>query len=616
MANLLFKRGLHDNLMALKNQSGGIVDGAFYLTEDTHRLYAGIDAGSGTQLVDLNQYILIVNRVADLSDPANRVEPGDFAYIKEGNILAVYRDDDEYTGWRQINAFEDNYVNKIETSNKHYIFDAQGQVISSEVDETLATIATEDEEGNILANSFKFVGTFGTEVKVTQTADDEYPVIEISGCKYDLKSTLTGEEGNKVFTIQLDSNKDDIVPDTNLTLAEGANVTFTEVKTGDKTTGITISAKDTMLVDNQNEESGVTSVHTFAVVEPENEEDGPTGAVEVTIVDTEGNKAIARTANNTFFYDIGDSGLSVNNQGVLPVYTKDQIDKMVSRLNAMVYKGTVGAGGTVLTLPTEKVQYGDTYMVKTSFTFTDVTDNNEVKEANIGDLFVATGTEWTAEDDDSTVENIGTLKTVIWTYIPSGNDAQHDTQYHAIVNTIKHTLSLQDSADNIVHVHTLDGSDKITLESVEIDADGNVVTEAEAGTGVGIKTTIKHAAPGANDPSKEQTLENGIIENQEPEFTKDVGYKVTAIAEQEVDSTGHVASYTKNKLVIPHATLGLELKSETADIATVTHNLKDVNDTELSTDTFTLDASASDNLKLTIDASKKIITVEMKWDTF
>ena len=47
MANILFKRGKHSALPTTA------VDGAFYLTTDSHRLYAGI----GDELVDLNKYI-------------------------------------------------------------------------------------------------------------------------------------------------------------------------------------------------------------------------------------------------------------------------------------------------------------------------------------------------------------------------------------------------------------------------------------------------------------------------------------------------------------------------------------------------------------------------------
>jgi hypothetical protein len=87
MANVLFKRGLHSALPSTA------VDGVFYLTTDTHRLYVG----QGTEMVELNKSITTVDTIADL--PKRGVEVGQFYYVKgpnagasnvqNGNILAV-----------------------------------------------------------------------------------------------------------------------------------------------------------------------------------------------------------------------------------------------------------------------------------------------------------------------------------------------------------------------------------------------------------------------------------------------------------------------------------------------------------------------------------------------
>lgn len=89
MANVLFKRGLQANL-----PKSNIIDGAFYLTTDTNRLYVG----NNTELVELNKSITVVQSVSDL--PKTGVEVGQFYYIAgenkhagasddNGNILAV-----------------------------------------------------------------------------------------------------------------------------------------------------------------------------------------------------------------------------------------------------------------------------------------------------------------------------------------------------------------------------------------------------------------------------------------------------------------------------------------------------------------------------------------------
>ena len=89
MANVLFKRGLQANL-----PKSNIIDGAFYLTTDTNRLYVG----NKTELVELNKSITVVESVDQL--PKTGVEVGQFYYIAgtnkhagasddNGNILAV-----------------------------------------------------------------------------------------------------------------------------------------------------------------------------------------------------------------------------------------------------------------------------------------------------------------------------------------------------------------------------------------------------------------------------------------------------------------------------------------------------------------------------------------------
>lgn len=103
MANVLFKRGLHSALPATA------VDGVFYLTTDTNRLFVG----QGTKMVELNKSIEVVDTIADL--PKRGVEVGQFYYVKgpnagatntqNGNILAVVVSGGQTTDaqWVQVN---------------------------------------------------------------------------------------------------------------------------------------------------------------------------------------------------------------------------------------------------------------------------------------------------------------------------------------------------------------------------------------------------------------------------------------------------------------------------------------------------------------------------------
>lgn len=78
MANVLFKRGLSTALPTVAQ------DGVFYLTTDTSRLYVG----NGTSLEAINKNIVIVDNLVALEN-LTPVSTDDFAFVKDGNILAV-----------------------------------------------------------------------------------------------------------------------------------------------------------------------------------------------------------------------------------------------------------------------------------------------------------------------------------------------------------------------------------------------------------------------------------------------------------------------------------------------------------------------------------------------
>ena len=62
MANVMFKRGAQSDLAKyLSTGSSQAIDGAFYLTSDTNRLYVGKDLGSGNiKAVPVNQGVITV----------------------------------------------------------------------------------------------------------------------------------------------------------------------------------------------------------------------------------------------------------------------------------------------------------------------------------------------------------------------------------------------------------------------------------------------------------------------------------------------------------------------------------------------------------------------------
>lgn len=81
------------------------------------------------------------------------------------------------------------------------------------------------------------------------------------------------------------------------------------------------------------------------------------------------------------------------------VYTKEQVDQLIDDLpEAMIFKGTLGVGGTITALPTASAENeGYTYKVITAGTYAG-------QSADVGDMFTSNGSEWVlipAGDEDS-----------------------------------------------------------------------------------------------------------------------------------------------------------------------------------------------------------------------
>lgn len=531
MADLLFKRGKHANLPAT------VIDGAFYLTTDTHRLYAGITPEGSTtaELVDLNKYILTYTSLDDLKLNWNNAEAGDFAYVEKENVLAYY----DGTNWHQVNKNTDTTLQRKQDGS------ADGFVISGTGSSVTLTITESD--GTEHSDAIAFTGAKGISTAVA--ADG---TVTITGTLYSLSGALdTG-----TFTITLDNDRSELDP-YQVNLSAGSNVEFTG-----GANNLIISAKDTALDSTQGSLT-IESVKT----------DGDITGSKVTfsVTDTDGN-TVSKSSENTLYYTV--NGTTVYNQDELPVYSKDQIDTKFNQLNPMSYKGVVTALEGLAGL--EKVKAGDTYMVSGSG-FTG--PNNE--SAKKGDLFIATG-----EETD------GVLTDVIWTYIPAGDDAMTDTTYSSIVNVAEHKAVLVNIlTEDVVYGIDLEAGDKIELSSVE-DSDGV------------LKTTIKHAAPGA-----------ASIQPTDAASTTDNTYEIIVPEDFVIDEYGHVASFKERTYNIAKVTLEGDAVTATNNVATVVTTLTDSNGDSRGTATMKLDASAADNLNITASGNDTIV-LKLEWGTF
>ena len=109
--NIQFLLGTQANLekyIAGPSGSDGAraAEGTFYLTNDTHRLYVGTSLGTAAPV---NEGVITVPNLDALQNVS--AHPGEFYYVKAGNILCVY----DGKQWVQINNNTNTYVKATDT---------------------------------------------------------------------------------------------------------------------------------------------------------------------------------------------------------------------------------------------------------------------------------------------------------------------------------------------------------------------------------------------------------------------------------------------------------------------------------------------------------------------
>lgn len=243
--------------------------------------------------------------------------------------------------------------------------------------------------------------------------------------------------------------------------------------------------------------------------------------------------------------DDGEDEVYYNTE-YLPVYTIEQMNARLKGLNAVMYKGTVNVSGG---LPYSDIHIGDAYMATENGVYGDestkfIDEKGEMvygvlEHVEAGDLFIATGAE-IADDADN--PHYGTIdpNTLVWTYIPAGND--YDSQYHLEHNN--NTVTLKGNTSSNPDLTGFNGS--ITFDVNTADNEDIVVqvtdTVANGSGETGEKVVVKY---GHKEYGENETQADNL---------GDIGYAdtVTFRVPGEI-SNGHVASYNDLSFVMPQA---------------------------------------------------------------
>lgn len=409
--NVLFKRGLQKDVPV----TTGAAYGTFYLTTDTHRLYCGNSAG-GADL--LSQAVITVDCVTQTSGK-NSLEDqpkseGQFYYVKESNILAVYTGG----GYVQINPDTKLVGAQFAYGNGS----TPGVVtVAMEFSQTSASGAKVTDITSTTNIGFQAADNISlTTADSTDSTGKKIKVLKFTGQKLALDATnkaiKLGNESIKFVgaghaTVTADASKGTItigtdrIPDIHVT---GGSMNVAPGSDADKT-GFEIKASLSR------SESAGEAYLDKAVLDP--------------IIKYGASGALSEHFKN------GTATLSV--------YSKSEVDTAITKakeaMNAMTYKGTVGGtdndhGTAGKALPTSDVSVGDTYIAYAPITIGNTT-------YPLGTMIIATS-KYTGTDANGAGEVNGKIPagSIVWSAVKTTDT---DTNYH--LNAITNGIDLESS---------------------------------------------------------------------------------------------------------------------------------------------------------------------------
>lgn len=565
--NVFFLSGFQ-NTLNQKVAAGEIQVGAFYLTEDTNRLYIGKEAGkldllnSAVRFVSQTEFNSLGTAWKKEADKG-ATHLNELVYITDLNILAVWSEKTAGTyDWVQINPDTDTKIKKFatEVSASNNEATVQNKVVAIDG-------STKAEENYV--DSFKVAGN-GKTIKVEST---DAETISITGDTYTLSSAADGANKAKV----------------SLSSALGQAGSEFTITAGDNVK-VTASGSDIKI----DSEKWIPDNSSVEVAD---------GKIKLTLQNKNGEGPGVVESNELFVY-VGNNTKKLIGED-LNVYTKDQVEAKLRGLNGMTYKGTVGPANTAIVSSYKisnnavvnndgtaiDVSAGDTFLVVCE---------NDAKGNPIpitfngnslvtGDLIIAVGT----EGADGFIGS-----DLAWNVVPSGNDTIIDTTYAFEANAAEHKISLKSNKDGDVgEIGAIDldaGNDDIVLSST-----------TESNNRV-LKTKISHKAysNSLTPVNSDETLSNG-----QANITVMDGITI---------SNGHVTGITTKTLTLPSYSInveGTDSGTEAKSSISLSNQFKAGSDV-LNTLNTTFE---SETLDITLKSSAgqaPVVGFELTWGTF
>lgn len=568
---VMFKLGLQTNIPA----NGKAVNGTFYLTSDTHRLYIG----QGNNAVPINAGVTFCDNFAELTTKTTGETEQNLAgrmfFLKNDNILCVRSNNT----WVQINSDTKLDSAQAEVAKILNTDDGKGACVTIQVQDTIGT--------NVKA-PFNIKPKTGN-VKVYAGEDGKTVEIGVSdGATYDLTSA------------EIKKKKNENDPESEEVTVEGASL----VLTGSNSTTDKVDIHGAGSVRISNTTDGILATGTEYTLDNVTTSAQDKGFNVAVSINNGGSK------NNTFFPQIkygatpqtvdfikdttvdsaGKTGIAT-----LDVYTKGEVDSLFSSADAMVFKDAVSG---VTELP-NSAENGWTYKYTgTIIAMSDAKDANTRIDSsagwiNSGDLFIASGKE---------VNNslTGDWK---WIHVPAGDDERYSLGKNSkgigIALNVAGGLSDATAGDLVFNkdnwITLTDAyADKTTTINI-----GHKLVAKDASTNVTVSSTNTSDQASAG-PDGNTTLEIPVITPT-------------------VDAAGHITSLSQTtyKVIDSHNRLN---KDETRlTVAGSNGTIKITPKIVMGDGETSVDANMAFSLKsesLTLTTTGKVITAELEWGQF
>ena len=635
---------------------GAAIEGAFYLTTDTHRLYIGRKVDDATSPdndkifpEEVSSGIATVASTGELNtiQTGGEAHDGDFYYIKDSNILAVYEEDGSGGGsWQQINSptgissmtqtlASDTSVSKTFSSSSSYV-------------RLRTNIATSG--GGQTADSWFKAGD-----NITLKPSSDNTAIEISSANS--QSILGVEEANASINKAPVVLSDNINLDTKVNFVGAQDTTasssYNYVATSDtspvtgktyytRSDGDIYTAVTGTLASNPSTSSYYERENIVTITGPGI--NGPKVTVRGTAGDTTSNSgfglaievkngANASTRNASLSgtsslldpqINYGSNGTASSKfyggQATLNVYTTTETDNKIAELianelqgvDALHYKGTVTSAIALGNLDDGNLEIGDVYKASSDFTYNDGTNTYNIR---VGDLFIANGTETNGKL---------AIGAVNWEIVPSGNEPLLRGLVSA-TTTGNPYFALEDQ--NISGSYaSLTGDTKISKRPLYITFDNTnstlIKAESTSSATNELNIQLKHLAPSSGSVT---TVTNStVLSNSGTDSltTKDQRMTFTAIKNITRDNFGHVTDVSGETITLKHNYINkiTATHSVNNNIGTI---LIGAQDTLGITNTALTNASDKGNIKitsntLTLSASNDNtqLIVDLKWGSF